>query len=124
MIEKQRDLLDICLLFPKIPDIDREISYYKNICFYRSKYLIEIEANDGWFKIYPKEDIYLLDEIIIVDQNNFRKRTHINSISKVLKSIEGMDSTQIILTLDQDPFGLNFMNEHLDGLNTFIKSLL
>ena len=124
MIDKPRDLLDICMLFPKISNNDMKLSYYKNICFYRSKDLIEIEANDGWFKIYPKEDIYLLDEIIVVDQNNFRKRTQINSISKVLKSIEGMDSTQIILTLDQDPFGLNFMNEHLDGLNTFIKSLL
>lgn len=124
MLEKQKDLLLDCMLFPKISNNDMKLSYYKNICFYRSNYLVEIEANDGWFKIYPKEDIYLLDEIIVVDQNNFRKRTQINSISKVLKSIEGMDSTQIILTLGQDPFGLNFMNEHLDGLNTFIKNLL
>lgn len=124
MIEKQRDLLDICMLFPKISNNDMKQSYYENICFYRSNYLVEIEANDGWFKIYTKEDIYLLDEIIVVDQNNYRKRKQINSISKVLKSIEDMDSTQIILTLGQDPFGLNFMNEHLDGLNTFIKNLL
>ena len=127
MIEKQRDLLLECISYHN-SILSGELPY-RNHVFVENQYfgifahqrLFALSNSDiGWLKIYSYDYILLVDSV--VPGYKFGRK-QINDIIQYLNSTIGLDGTQIQLTHGRDPFGMNFLDDYVDGLLEFMKNL-
>ena len=121
MIEKQRDFLLECILFHKStklgerPRTNRIHVYDQYFAIIAYQNMLSISNDDiGWLKIYPHDDIVMIDNYKV-------GRKQINDVIQYLNSMLELDSTQIQLSYGRDPFGLNFLDEYIDSLLEFMK---